>query len=175
MAKSNSTSISRQKEIISAAIDVFAEMGYYRATTAKVAERAGISQPYVFRFFASKEALLIEALKVSFDRIAESFQMVIQSASSEMLEQELIEAYSRIMTEYRSETLLQMQAQTIRDDAVAHVMKEGFSVIRKMVYEAFRKANIGKPSEKTLLFLARGMLCNVAMALDLPELMKIDD
>ncbi len=38
----------RKNEILSAAIEVFAEIGYYRATTAKVAERASISQPYIF-------------------------------------------------------------------------------------------------------------------------------
>lgn len=60
MAKATSTSINRQKEIISAAIEVFAEMGYYRATTAKVAERANISQPYVFRFSLPRKRCLLK-------------------------------------------------------------------------------------------------------------------
>ncbi|MDP1512724.1 TetR/AcrR family transcriptional regulator [Paenibacillus sp. CMAA1739] len=175
MAKATSTSINRQKEIISAAIEVFAEMGYYRATTAKVAERANISQPYVFRFFGTKEALLIEALKVSFDRIIDSFQGVIHLASSEQLEQELIAAYSQIMMEYRNEILLQMQAQTIREDVVVSVMQQGFREIHTTVYNAFRQAGIEQAMKKTMLFLARGMLCNISMSLDLPELMKIDE
>ncbi|MEE4570442.1 TetR/AcrR family transcriptional regulator [Paenibacillus polymyxa] len=175
MAKATSTSINRQKEIISAAIEVFAEMGYYRATTAKVAERANISQPYVFRFFATKEALLIEALKVSFARIIDSFHRVIQSASSEQLEQELIAAYSQIMTEYRNEILLQMQAQTIREDVVVTVMQQGLREIHTTVCDAFCQAGIEQALERTMLFLARGMLCNISMSLDLPELMKTDD
>ncbi|MEK4734704.1 TetR/AcrR family transcriptional regulator [Paenibacillus sp. FSL L8-0641] len=175
MTKATSTSINRQKEIISAAIEVFAEMGYYRATTAKVAERANISQPYVFRFFATKEALLVEALKVSFTRIIDSFHSVIHSASSEQLEQELIAAYSQIMTEYRNETLLQMQAQTIREDEVVSVMQQGLREIHTTVYDAFRRAGIEQAMERTMLFLARGMLCNISMSLDLPELMKKND
>lgn len=51
MAKSDSASVNRRTDIISAAIEVFAETGYYRTTTAQVAQRAGISQPYIFRFF----------------------------------------------------------------------------------------------------------------------------
>ncbi|KJD45857.1 MULTISPECIES: TetR/AcrR family transcriptional regulator [Paenibacillus] len=175
MTKATSTSINRQKEIISAAIEVFAEMGYYRATTAKVAERANISQPYVFRFFATKEALLIEALKVSFARIIDSFHRVIHSVSSERLEQELIAAYSQIMVEYRNEILLQMQAQTIHEDVVVNVMQQGFREIHAAVYDAFRQAGIEQALERTMLFLARGMLCNISMSLDLPELMKIND
>ncbi|WP_226000086.1 TetR/AcrR family transcriptional regulator [Paenibacillus sp. BJ-4] len=175
MAKATSISINRPNEIISAAIEVFAEMGYYRATTAKVAERANISQPYIFRFFATKEALLVEALKVSFARILESFQQVIHSAPSEQLEQELIAAYSQIMTDYRNEILLQMQAQTIGEDVVVSVMQQGFRDIHSTVYDAFRHAGIEQASQRTMLFLARGMLCNISMSLNLPELMKIDE
>lgn len=43
-------SANRRQDIVAAAIEVFAEIGYYRATTAQVAERAAISQPYVYRF-----------------------------------------------------------------------------------------------------------------------------
>lgn len=174
MAKATSTSINRQNEIISAAIEVFAEMGYYRATTAKVAERANISQPYVFRFFATKEALLIEALKVSFARILESFLQVIHSSQPEQLEPQLVAAYSHIMKEYRHEILLQMQAQTICEGEVVSVMQQGFRDIHTMVYDAFRHAGIEQARERTMLFLARGMLCNISMSLDLPELMEID-
>lgn len=65
MAKRETASANRRMEIISAAIEVFAETGYYRATTMQVAKRAGISQPYIFRFFATKEELLLAALEVS--------------------------------------------------------------------------------------------------------------
>lgn len=116
---------------------MFAEIGYYRATTAKVAERANISQPYVFRFFATKEALLIEALKVSFARILESFLQVIHSSPSEQLEPQLVAAYSQIMKAYRHEILLQMQAQTIFEGEVVSVMQQGFRDIYTMVYDAF--------------------------------------
>ncbi|KAF6618733.1 TetR/AcrR family transcriptional regulator, partial [Paenibacillus sp. EKM208P] len=43
------------------------------------------------------------------------------------------------------------------------------------VYDAFRRAGIEQAMERTMLFLARGMLCNISMSLDLPELMKKDD
>ena len=65
MTKNSPTSVNRRVDIVSAAIEVFAEIGYYRETTAKVAERAQISQPYIFRFFSTKEALLKEALEKS--------------------------------------------------------------------------------------------------------------
>ena len=175
MTKNPSTSVNRRSDIISAAIEVFAEIGYYRATTAKVAERAQISQPYVFRFFATKEALLQAALEISWTRIVDAFRAVIETTGPEQLEKELVEAYVQIMESYRNETLLQMQAQTIKEDAIVEVMQRGFREVQQMVYDAFKQARVERPQERTVVFLARGMLCNISMALSLPELMIINE
>ncbi|WP_068784214.1 TetR/AcrR family transcriptional regulator [Paenibacillus phocaensis] len=172
MAKSEATSVNRKSEIISAAIEVFAEVGYYRATTAQVAERAKISQPYVFRFFATKEKLLLAALEVSWSRIIESFRKLVETTSPEVLEAKLIQEYENIQEKYRNEMLLQMQAQTIQEEAIRETMRSGFKQVREMVLTAFREAGMDKPEERTMLFLARGMLCNVAVAIDLPELLQ---
>ncbi|RTE09975.1 TetR/AcrR family transcriptional regulator [Paenibacillus whitsoniae] len=172
MAKSEASSVNRRTEIIMAAIEVFAETGYYRATTAMVAKRAGISQPYVFRFFETKEALLLAALEMSWVRIASSFRQVTDTVADDRLERELVEAYEDILADYRSETLLQMQAQTMMEKPIREAMQAGFREVRGIVLEAFHKIGVPHATERTLLFLARGMLCNIAMALDLPELME---
>jgi len=172
MAKSDATSVNRKAEIISAAIEVFAEVGYYRATTAQVAERAKISQPYVFRFFSTKELLLLSALEVSWSRVIESFRKVVEATSPELLEATLIRDYERIQGMHRNEILLQMQAQTMGEEAIQETMRGGFKEVRDMVLTAFREAGIEQSEERTMLFLARGMLCNVAVALNMPELMK---
>ncbi len=173
MPKNEATSVNRKAEIISAAIEVFAESGYYRATTAQVAERAKISQPYVFRFFSTKEALLLTALEVSWTRITDSFRAVVASSTANQLEADLIKAYERILEDHRSETLLQMQAQTIQEESIRTAMRDGMREVRQIVLEAFQKAEIPHPEERTLLFLARGMLCNISMALNMPELMEV--
>lgn len=172
MAKSEATSVNRRSEIISAAIEVFAEVGYYRATTAQVAERAKISQPYVFRFFATKENLLLAALDASWSRVIESFRKLVETTSPEWLEAKLIQEYENIQKLHQNEILLQMQAQTMRENAIQESMRNGFREVRDLVLTAFREAGLEKPEERTMLFLARGMLCNVAVAIHLPELMK---
>ncbi|WP_410769022.1 TetR/AcrR family transcriptional regulator [Fontibacillus sp. BL9] len=170
MAK-GTASVNRRTDIVNSAIEVFAEIGYYRATTAQVAERAEISQPYVFRFF-TKESLMVEALEVSFQRILRAFRNVIETTGKEQLETGLIREYETIMDQHRSEILLQMQAQTIREEPIRKAMQKGMQEIHQMVYEAFRAAEIGDPQGRSEVFLARGLLCNVSMALELPELMK---
>lgn len=170
MTKSEATSVNRKSEIISAAIEVFAEIGYYRATTAQVATRAKISQPYIFRFFSTKEALLLAALEVSWTRVIDSFRKVVESAAPEKLETDLIQAYDDILNAYQNEILLQMQAQTIQEDSIREAMRNGFGEVLRMVIDAFRAASIPNPEERTMLFLARGMLCNISIALNMPEL-----
>ncbi|MEK4670224.1 TetR/AcrR family transcriptional regulator [Niallia sp. FSL R7-0271] len=173
--KEKQNTSNRRNEILSAAIEVFAQEGYYRATTMKVANKAEISQPYIFRFFSSKELLLEDALKLSWSRIHAAFAQVIESASAENLEKELIQAYEIIMRNNENEILLQMQAQTIRESNIVTLMQEEFLKIQTTVYNAFKTAGVSTPSEKTLLFLARGMLCNISLSLNLPKLMEIDD
>jgi AcrR family transcriptional regulator len=172
MAKNDTTSVNRRTEIISAAIEVFAETGYYRTTTAQVAQRAGISQPYVFKFFATKEALMLAALEVSWERINEAFSQVVATASPDQLEKELIETYEEILAAHRQETLLQMQAQTMQEEPIRAAMQTGLKEVRRIVLEAFQNNGLSNPEDRTLLFLARGMLCNISMALDIPELMN---
>lgn len=169
MAKGSTSSANRRTDIVSAAIEVFAEIGYYRATTAQVAERAAISQPYVYRFF-TKESLLVEALEVSWQRILEAFQRVIDTASPEQLEEGLIRAYEKVMESHRNEILLQMQSQTIREAPIREAMKKGMGQVQQLVENAFRQAGIADERDRTSNFLARGMLCNVSMAMDMPEL-----
>lgn len=170
MARSTGTSANRRIDIVAAAIEVFAEIGYYRATTAQVAERAAISQPYVYRFF-TKESLLVEALGVSWQRIIQAFQHVIASSKPKRLERELISAYEEIMHAHRSEILLQLQAQTITEAPIREAMQQGMGQVQKLVQEAFEKAGMEDAAARTSDFLARGMLCNVAMAMEMPNLM----
>jgi AcrR family transcriptional regulator len=48
--------------ILAAAHDVFSENGYARATTREIAERAGVAEPLLFRYFGSKATLFNEVV-----------------------------------------------------------------------------------------------------------------
>lgn len=54
----------RRAEILNAALELFAERGYRNASLAAVAEKVGLSQQGVLHYFPSKDALLIEVLKL---------------------------------------------------------------------------------------------------------------
>ncbi|WP_369265138.1 TetR/AcrR family transcriptional regulator [Streptomyces sp. R35] len=56
-AGTSTKSDERRRAIVAAAIDCFAQKGFYGTTTHEIAEWVGISQPYLYRLYPNKEAL----------------------------------------------------------------------------------------------------------------------
>ncbi|MBN1138174.1 MAG: TetR/AcrR family transcriptional regulator [Anaerolineae bacterium] len=57
----------RRRQIVKAALAVFAEKGFNAANVSDVAARAGVSQGTIYWYFESKEDLLTQALRTFFD------------------------------------------------------------------------------------------------------------
>ncbi|KGE20187.1 transcriptional regulator [Paenibacillus wynnii] len=168
MKSSETISVNRREQILEAAVVVFAEHGYFRATTAQVAERVGISQPYVFKVFKNKEELFVAALKKAFERIVQTFEGI--QASPENLLKEAIKAYEVLMETHPNEIILQVQALGIRDEEIRRTMQEGMHQVTSLMEEKFTAAGMEHPEVWVSSFMANGMLCNISMALGMPEL-----
>lgn len=52
-----------KKKVVLAAIDLFANDGYNKTSTAKIAKKAGMSEAIIFKYFKTKKALLLEIMK----------------------------------------------------------------------------------------------------------------
>src|SRR6266540_4551711 len=59
------TADERRDQVLDAAVAEFGERGYHAASTASIAKRAGISQPYIYALFADKT----ELFKAVHDRV----------------------------------------------------------------------------------------------------------
>ena len=57
----------RRQAIVDAALRVFASGSYSGATTAEIARAAGISEPILYRHFASKRELYLACLEAAWD------------------------------------------------------------------------------------------------------------
>lgn len=62
----------RRRQIVEAAYQVFAELGYERASVADVARHAGIGQGTIYRYFASKRELLDHVVDYGFELLLDS-------------------------------------------------------------------------------------------------------
>jgi TetR/AcrR family fatty acid metabolism transcriptional regulator len=59
--------IDKRKEILTAAIDVFARKGYNKANIMEVANKAGVATGTVYLYFKNKDDLLLQAMKTMMD------------------------------------------------------------------------------------------------------------
>ncbi|WP_250510214.1 TetR/AcrR family transcriptional regulator [Caballeronia sp. GACF4] len=64
----------RVREILQAGREVFAEKGYDGATSAEIAQRAGISEATVFSYFSGKRELCARVIADWYDEIIDAFE-----------------------------------------------------------------------------------------------------
>ena len=69
MVPTRQTADERRTSVLAAAVTEFARSGYAGTSTEAIAQRAGISQPYLFRLFGTKKDLFIATYDLVSDRI----------------------------------------------------------------------------------------------------------
>ncbi len=64
----------RREQILEAAVEEFAAKGLRGASVEDVAERVGVSQPYVYKLFGTKKGLFLAAMRRVRERVTEAFR-----------------------------------------------------------------------------------------------------
>ncbi len=165
--KIRGTADARRDDVLDAATGEFGRDGYRGASTAAIAKRAGISQPYIYALFPSKRDLFLAAHA----RMAATLRATFLAAAAghdgpqERL-RAMGQAYRSLVEANRDQLLLQMQAHAAAGDpeigpAVAAAFAGLFDDVRR---------TSGAPAAEVASFFACGMLINVTVALGLPEL-----
>lgn len=156
----------RRADLLEAAVVEFARNGYHGTRTADIAARAGVSQPYVYALFPDKRALFLACHQWTTQRIKEA----LEKASADLaegadVEQALDRAYQGLFDEHPHQVLFQVQAHAAAaaEPAIREPVRQRFIEL----IELSERLN-GAPRELVLRHVARAMLGNVALALDLP-------
>ncbi len=153
----------RRESVLEAALIEFAARGLDGTSTEHVAQRAGISQPYLFRLFPTKKALFIALVERCFQRVAEAFTTAAGNRTGEEALVAMGDAYEQLL-ENRTLLLLQMHAYAACDDPdIREATRTGFRRLWLLVERL-----TGLPFDQVKEFFALGMLMNVAAAMDLP-------
>ncbi len=156
----------RREEILEAAVAEFALKGLHGTSTNTIAERVGISQPYLFRLYHTKKDLFLAAVARGFDRVLAAFRLAAEQHPDEPL-LAMGQAYSIQLLSHREELLLQMQSYAAcSDPEVERLVRERFGELYRFVEEVS-----GADEEEVQGFFAKGMLLNVAAAMDLPAVL----
>lgn len=173
MSPKEEKSPDRKQQILAEAAVLFAEQGYYKTTTADVARAVGVTQPYVFHFFKSKEALYLAVLKQASERILHAFTAV--DAPPEKLPEAMGRAFNALLKDYRSEILLVMMAYATPEPAVRDYTRAEFDVVFERVKSRFEEAGIPDAGAQASIFIAQGLIVSMSEVLDLPKLCRWND
>lgn len=169
MSSPRSTFDQRKEDLLEAALTAFSQDGYHKVTTAQVAEVAGISQPYVFRFFPSKDDLFLAVVDRVYGRISREFHGVEDGPG---VETRLVARYEELMRSFPREIVFQVQTWGIRDPRVSSLVATAVGLLLEEIEAVFRRNGIDHPRDRAETFIARGLLCNLSLALGAPELYR---
>jgi AcrR family transcriptional regulator len=156
------TAEERREEILEAALTEFADHGYEGASTDVIAREVGISQPYLFRLFATKKGLYLASAERCLADTHETFRAASEGLTGEEALAAIGRAYREMITADPRRLKAQMQAYAASDDAdVRDVVRRGFGRLVELV------ESTGVPPERVARFFAIGMLINVMSSIDL--------
>jgi AcrR family transcriptional regulator len=160
----------RREEILEAAVREFAYGGLHGTSTEKIAQRAGISQPYLFRLFGTKKDLFIAANERCFGRVLGSFQEAAEGKTGKDAMKAMGRAYDQLLAD-RELLLGQLQMYAAcSDPEIRDATRAGFAELFRYVEDV-----TGLSTLEIRDFFAVGMLMNVAAAMDLPQICSEDD
>ncbi len=164
-AKPRSSSDERREQVIAAAVKEFAAHGYHATSTAAIAKRAGISQPYIYALFPNKRELFLAVDRHVVDRIRSAFVEAARGhATSEQRLEAMGQAYIGLLAD-RDEIRFQMQAHAAAGDPeLGDAIRRDFTGL----WEDVRRAS-GASDDEVRDFMAKGMLLNVVASLELAD------
>jgi AcrR family transcriptional regulator len=156
------TAEERREAILQAALEAFASTGYHGTSTETIAERASISQPYLFRLFGTKKELFIATVRRCFRETLETFMRAAEGKRGEEALKAMGESYMALLAD-RNRLMAQLQAYASCDDPeIRKVVRDGYGDL----YNWIERVS-GLPAAELSGFFAKGMLLNVVAAMDL--------
>ena len=159
------TADERREELLNVAIEEFGKTGYHGTSTEVIAERAGISQPYIFRLYGTKKDLFLACVDSCFDRTIAVFREAAEHPppGCDTPRQAMGRAYIEMLGA-RELVLFQHQIYAAADvPEVREVARRRFEELAQVVEELGELT----PQERTM-FVGQGMLLNVIASLGLP-------
>lgn len=142
----------------------FASRGYVGGSTERIAKAAGISQPYVFRLYGSKEQLFLAAIERCFDETMTMFEEAAGDLRGEDALQAIGNAYSETIVANPQRLQLQLAGYAAcGNPEIREAMRVGYGRLVR-----FAEQVSGADDERVSRFFAKGMLLNVVTAMRLP-------
>jgi AcrR family transcriptional regulator len=167
--ESLSTADERRKQVLAAALAVFAVHGYYGSSTATIAKEAGISHSYVFKLYPTKEDMFVAVVDFCFNRIIERFRDAAEGVTGTPSERLKIIglSYADILRD-RNLMLIQLHAYSA---SVVPAVREAVKAGLQRVVEYIQQAT-GVTDQEIQQFIGQGLLATINVALGIEHLQE---
>ncbi|MFB6982025.1 TetR/AcrR family transcriptional regulator [Streptomyces scopuliridis] len=161
----------RRESVVRAAVTEFARGGYLGTSTETIAQRVGVSQPYLFRLFPNKQAMFLAAAERCLADTTRVFVDASEGLEGEEALHAMADAYQRLIADDPEKLLMQMQmyvavaaAEAAGDHEFGDRVRAGWETLWDRVHLA-----LGADVGETTTFLAYGMLVNTLVSLGFPS------
>ena len=162
----------RRSEIFDAALKVFSELGYDRATLSDVVERVGVSKGCLYHHFESKERLLMELLreKASTVRAEEEALTAAAGSREEVLRMLVDRMWQHLKEPGRIEFAKLMITELPKAPDAARCLFEEFAVpkremMRKVLEREGAEGRMHEADAETAAVVVPWMILGVALGL----------
>jgi TetR/AcrR family transcriptional regulator len=158
----------RRRALVDTALRVFAEGSYRGTTTAEIAREAGVSEPILYRHFASKRDLYLACIEASWERLRAVWDRAIEDAVSS---NEYLPAMSGCYVSIRdakhrvAELWMQATVEAADDPEVRKFLRRQLREVRDYVAEVIRRCQAEgtvlperDPEAEAWIFVAGGLL-----------------
>jgi len=124
----------RREQIIAAAVQLFSEKGYYRATVQEIAKRAGISAGLIYQYVRDKEALLLLSILDVLDSYATELPLAVRGIE-DPLERccAAFRAYCEVVDDRRDATVLAYRSTKSLPPAQRQFVKDAENDTNQMI------------------------------------------
>lgn len=157
----------RRESVVRAAMSEFAHGGYHGTSTQAIADRVGVSQPYLFRLFPNKQAIFLAAARHCIETTTKVFSDAAVGVPVEGRLEAMGKAYQAMIHADPERLLMQMQtyvAVAAAEAAGDRAFGEEIRATWTQLWDAVRIA-LGADVNETTQFFAYGMLVNTLVSL----------
>lgn len=154
----------RRAQVLAIAAEEFATGGLHGTSTEVIARRAGITQAYVFRMFATKRALFLAVVVPAFDQMTRAMLDAAGHTTGLEALSRMGEAYHALLAD-RTLVLLQLQGFAACGEETVRQAVRG--CVARMWQAVAQTTGLDPVTVKA--FLAFGMLLNDAAALEVAD------
>ena len=184
-----STKLATRERILDAALGVFSEKGLHVATMDEVADRAKVGKGTLYRYFANKETLFNELVRLRLEELETKARTILDGQDDVLT---MITKYVRVYFEFfdHNQRLYRLIVQERLDigvqvqDLYLKQVKRRIPVLRKKVYEAGRKGLLKPLDFQTVFYGVMGFIhgiiqkwiahdCSYSLAEELPSVLEV--